>query len=333
MIFATDSEEGRCETHCPPPQPHATLSQMDIIEHILPEGEVSILAGSSGAGKSTLLMQFLSAFQAGEEHFLGHALKLDTRWGYLANDHAWKLYEETARRCRLDINALPHISLMDDDSIDLEVFKAEPLRLLEQLLTRLVQQGCTAVVVDTLVSWFGGDIRNYNIPAYALLRLGRYCRHNGITLLGTHHATKARTDYTFSRAQDRISGSAALLGFSSTQLCLIPPDESKEAAYQFHIISHNAKAKVIALTRASEEEGGIFHPFTAAEGGRLGEVEERIMEAFSQEAEGVALSRQALAAKLGGDISLSTLDRHLKVLLAAGLVARARHGEYRKAVV
>ena len=303
---------------------------MDIIETILPLGEVSILAGSSGAGKSTLLMQALSAFQAGEPHFLGHALKLDTKWGYLANDHAWKLYEDTAERCHLDINSMPHISLMDDDSVDLEVFKSNPLKLLEDLLSRLIDQGADAIVVDTLVSWFGGDVRAYNIPAYALLRLGRFCRHKSVTLLGTHHATKARTDYAFKRAQDRISGSSSLLGFSSTQLCLIPPDECGEAAYQFHIIAHNAPAKVIPLTRAGEADGGIFIPFDSSlTGTKLSEGEVALVDAMKEEGNGVSLTRNAIVAKMGGKVSPATVDRQLKHLLAEGVVVRARHGEYR----
>jgi len=298
----------------------------DIIQDILPRGEVSILAGSSGCGKSTLLMQALAAFQAGEHTFLGHVLDLDTRWGYLANDHAWKLYEDTARRCHLNINGLPHVSVMDDDTIDLEVFRRDSLKLLEDLLLRLKDAGATAVVVDTLVSWFGGDIRNYNLPAYALLRLGRFCRTHGLTILGTHHATKARTDFSFKRAQDRISGSMALLGFSSTQLCLIPPDENGTAAYQFHVIAHNAPAKMIALSRS--ESTGIFIPYDAVTGGTLIEVEEAIVEIVRNAGDGVAVTRGALLAALTGRVSVSSLDRHLRKLEQEGFLQKTRRGEY-----
>lgn len=298
----------------------------DIIEHILPQGEVSILAGSSGAGKSTLIMQALKAFENGEDTWLGKKLNYEARWGYLANDHAWKLYRETAGRIQLDIDAMPHISLMDDESIDLEKFRVSPLMLLEELLSRLVDANCNAIVVDTLVSWFGGDIRNYNLPAYALLRLGRWCRKHDATILGMHHATKARTDYTFKRAQDRISGSMALLGFSSTQLCLLPPDETGEAASQFHIIAHNAPALMIPLKRT---EAGVFAPFLPGDE-PLSPMEEAILGIIAAQGEGATVSRHLIASGLA-NVSAATIDRHLKKLTALGRIEKVRHGEYRLA--
>lgn len=307
----------------------------DIIQDILPRGEVSIVAGASGAGKSTLVMQFLAAFQRKESHFLGYAFAKEINWGWLANDHAWKMYEGTAARCGLDFDKIPHVSLMDDDTLDLELFKVNPLRMLEDCLDKLVDQDCNAIVADTLVSWFGGDIRNYNIPAYALLRLGRYCRRRNVTLLGTHHATKARTDYGFKRPQDRISGSAALLGFSSTQLFLLPPDESGNPCYEFHIIAHNAPARMIALTRLGEAEGGVFVPFEGEREGKMNALEATIIELMTAAGD-MSVTRNYLLAKLkaeGTDLSPSTLDRHLKTLVREGLITRARHGEYRRAAI
>ena len=294
----------------------------DVIQHILPAGEVSILAGSSGAGKSTLMMQALKAFENGEDEWLGKKLNYDAKWGYLANDHAWKLYEETAGRIGLDLNRLPHISLMDDETIDLEVFRTNPLKLLEDLLTKLVDRGANAIVCDTLVSWFGGDIRNYNLPAYALLRLGRWCRKHNATILGMHHATKARTDYTFKRPQDRISGSMSLLGFSSTQLCLLPPDETGDATAQFHIIAHNAPALMIPLTKRD----GLFVPFVAGEA-PLTPIEESILVAISEEGLGVSVTRNLIGAKVR--IATSSLDRHLKRLVQLNRIIKIRHGEYK----
>lgn len=296
----------------------------DVVEHILPAGEVSILAGSSGAGKSTLVMQLLKAFENGEETWLGKRLNFDARWGYLANDHAWKLYLDTAQRIRLNLDAIPHISLMDDETIDLEKFRTAPLVLLEDLLTKLVvREGCNVIVCDTLVSWFGGDIRNYNLPAYCLLRLGRWCRKHHATILGMHHATKARTDYTFKRAQDRISGSMSLLGFSSTQLCLLPPEETGDATAQFHVIAHNAPPLMIPLSRRD----GAFVPFIPGEV-ILTPMEESVFHAIVVEGVGITVTRNALHAKLT-HLSAASLDRHLKRLVTIGKVEKVRQGEYR----
>lgn len=271
------------------------------------------------------MMQALKAFENGEESWMGKRLNYGARWGYLANDHAWKLYEDTANRIQLNINGIPHISLMDDESIDLEKFRTNPLTLLEELLTRLVDQGANAIVCDTLVSWFGGDIRNYNLPAYALLRLGRWCRKHNATILGMHHATKARSDYTFKRAQDRISGSMSLLGFSSTQLCLLPPEETGEATAQFHIIAHNAPPLMIPLSKRE----GLFVPFIAGqEEVVLTPVEEAIMRSVLEEGANATVTRNAISAKIPG-ISAASLDRHLKRLVNLRKLEKVRHGEYR----
>lgn len=297
----------------------------DIIRDILPAKEVSIIAGSSGCGKSTLLMQMLASYQNGEDAWLGHEFHRPTSWGYIANDHSWKLYEGTAARAGLDINALPHISVMDDESIDLEAFKQSPLHVLEALLARLREQGADAIIVDTLVSWFGGDIRNYNIPAYALLRLGRQCRKLDITILGTHHTTKARDDYTFKRPQDRISGSGALLGFSSTQLTLIPPEENGKVCHEFHIIAHNAPAKMLSLRRGSAESGGLFEVFQPGAGQEeLRGVDLQIFNLITGY-DGASVTRAMIAQVVGES---ATLDRHLKGLTDRGFLRKVRRGEY-----
>jgi hypothetical protein len=301
----------------------------DIVELILPAEEVSILAAPSGGGKTTLLMQMLQTFNNGEDAFLGHRLDLKTKWGYLANDHAWKMYEETAARAGLDTRHLPHISVMDDESIDLEIFRTEPLKVLEQCLDKLRAEGCTAVVVDTLVSFFGSDVKAYNQNAYALLRIGRYCRKHKLTILGTHHTTKARTDFGFKRPQDRISGSMSLLGFSSTQLCLVPPDETGNATCEFHIIAHNAPAKMIPLVR--EEHKGTFVQFDAALAGRpLDPESQKVLAALSDVAvEGASVPRSLLVAKLREQVAPTAVDRSLRLLIKEGHVHKAKHGEYR----
>lgn len=298
----------------------------DIIETILPAEEVSILAAPSGGGKTTLIMQMLAAYISGEQTFLGQRLAPNVQWGYLANDHAWKMYEDTASRVGLDTAKLPHISVMDDESIDLEIFRTDSLRVLEQCLLRLIDQGVNAVIVDTLVSFFGSDVKAYNQNAYALLRIGRFCRKHKLTILGTHHTTKARTDFGFKRPQDRISGSMSLLGFSSTQLCLVPPDETGNACCEFHIIAHNAPPKMIPLVR--EEMKGTFVPFDAALGGHLDADARKVLDTIRSAGEGVSVPRNFLQQQLR-DLSPSTLDRHLRVLCKENYLTRAKHGEYK----
>ncbi|TFH63976.1 MAG: AAA family ATPase [Gemmatimonadales bacterium] len=226
----------------------------ELITGILPRDEVSILAGASGAGKTTLIMQILRSLTRNEPVF-GRPTLRDIRLGYIAADRTWRSYQKTAAHVGLDLSSIGVRALVDDPAIDLKLFEASPIEELERLIGLLLP--CDLIVVDPLVVFLGVDTNKYHLNAARLIRLNKLCRTNHVTLLGTHHATKARSDYSFKRAQDRISGTSALLGFTSTQLFLAAPEETEreDGCAEWHIISHHAAPTTILLNRG---EGGTF---------------------------------------------------------------------------
>jgi RecA-family ATPase len=237
----------------------ASLETTEVISEILPRHEVSILAGSSGSGKSTLIFHIIKCFQQNVPVF-GHAVDSSVKIGYLAADRTWDSYCVLAKRVGVDISQLYVRSLIDDATLSeeqLKGFENDPQTVMYGILRDMVSKGINLCIVDPVVVLLGSDINTYHKIAARMIRLNRFCKMTKLTLLGTHHATKARTDFQFMRPQDRISGSSALLGFTSTQLCLLPKEESgnKEFA-EWYIVPHNAKAKCIMLDR--DEHTGVF---------------------------------------------------------------------------
>jgi RecA-family ATPase len=296
------------------------MQNTDIIDAILPSHEVSILAGASGAGKTTLIMQVLCALQANVPVW-GHAAQPNLRLGYIAADRSWRSYQKTAALSNLDLEPVHVRTLVDDPTVNLRDFERSPIDELERLISTMLP--VDLIVVDPLVVFLGVDTNKYHLNAARLIRLNKLCLANKITLLGTHHATKARSDYSFKRAQDRISGTSALLGFTSTQLFLASPQETgrEDNCYEWHIISHHAPSKILLLTR----ENGKFE-YVGEESTAPQPLEDRLLGLFFQQ--DAPLTRQDIQAALRPYASRATIDRLLANSVSSKILARDGYGSY-----
>ena len=295
----------------------------ELIAATLPTNEVSLLAGASGAGKTTLIMQVLSNLQRGELVF-GREGAANLRIGYIAADRTIRAYEKTAKLVGLDMSKLKIKALVDDNDIDLRSFEASPIDELERLLKIMLP--LDLVIVDPLIVFLGVDTNKYHLNASRLIRLNKFCLAHNLTILGTHHAAKARSDYGFKRAQDRISGTSALLGFTSTQLFLAHPDETgrKDGFYEWHVISHHAPGRVTLLSRG---EAGLFQ-FEGEDALGQAKVEPSDLILDTLSAHQHPLNRRDLLFILEGEMSRSTLDRRLEELTKEGKVVQPSYGTY-----
>jgi hypothetical protein len=301
------------------------------LESLLPPSEVSVLAGASGAGKSTLLLQFLQAWLGGQP-FLD-VPPPTTAVTYLAGDRSIQSLRHRAVDVGVDLDAIPHASLVDDPDIDIECFRVDPLALLCGLLDKLKGP---LFIVDPLIVFLGVDLNRYNLVAPQLIQLNRFCQRRGYTVLGTHHTTKARSDFSFLRPQDRISGSSALSAFTSTQLALTSPDEVQhnipllEAAARLDVVSHLAAPETHWLSRNAK---GLFTP--------MGAEAEKILQACGPAGLAVyqavppdqSLETAAILEALDGVTSRATIFRQLEKLVTAGVLDRQERGCYRRASI
>lgn len=223
----------------------------DVIESVLPSHECSILAGASGAGKTTLLLEIVKLLQQNKPVF-GFPATRGIKIGFIAADRTWEAYKKTAQLVGVDVDQLYVRAIIDDDDINIKELESNPSATLYNLMNDTVHHGCDLIIVDPLAVLLGCDLNKYHVVAAKLIQLNRYCRTNRVTLLGTHHATKARTESGFKRPQDRINGSGALLGFTSTQLFMSSPDENNTEYTQWHIVSHHAPPMTLHFTRNSK---------------------------------------------------------------------------------
>lgn len=298
----------------------------DIIHDMIPQQEVSILAGASGVGKTTLIMQVLRAIQSREPSAFGLRVTADTpHICYIAADRTWASYVRTAEVAGLDLSRMTVRALIDDDSIDLSRFETHPLSILEHLITEIASGRSDPIlcVVDPLIVFLGVDTNRYHLNAARLMRLNRFCRQTGVTILGTHHAAKARTDVSYKRAQDRISGTAALLGFTSTQLFMESPEESgdPDGYTRWHIISHHAPARLINLWR---NESGQFVHVTKPSTDPARDPAHAILSLFRDRQ---TLSRKAILERLPSH-GTRTIDRYIAKLIAEHTLSAVGHGEF-----
>lgn len=231
------------------------------IQSIIPTNEVSVLSGSSGAGKTTLLFSLLKSIQNGEADWLGHGINYPLRVGLIAADRSIESYHELASRLDVDLNQLQVKSLVDDMTIDVFRLERDSLPLLKGMMQSFTNSP-NLIIVDPFAIFLGVDLNNYQKVAPRLIMLGRMCKQLGVTMLCTHHASKARSDFQFMRPQDRINGSGALLGFTSTQLFLSAPEEIKKPYAELTLVPHNAPPEAIKLIRATN---GAFEQFEEQE--------------------------------------------------------------------
>ena len=294
----------------------------------LPPNEVSVLAGASGSGKSTLILQFLHAWGRGQGF-----LDIPTPpagVAYLAGDRSINSLYHRAPDVGLDMQTVSHSSLIDNKNVDIRMFQYDSLSLLFRLLDQLKGP---LFIIDPLIIFLGVDLNRYHLVAPQLIRLNRYCQDKGYTILGTHHTTKARSDFQFLRPQDRISGSSALSAFTSTQLALTSPEENTtqsgqtDSAARLDIVSHLAAPETHWLSRNDQ---GLF--------AAMGPDADRVIQTcgpiglaiYQSIPDGAALSTQDIFAAVGDVASRATLYRQLEKLVDLGVLAKASRGQYVK---
>jgi hypothetical protein len=300
-------------------------SATHLIHGLLPRHQVSILAGASGAGKSMLTFQMIGALQRNEP-VLGNPAQPNLTIGYIRGDRPIEEARIQAERCGADFSRLKTWSLIDTtDPGHLNTFERNPGALLRTQIQALLP--LDLLVVDPLVPFLGVDQNNYNATAARLIRLSHLCREFGITLLGLHHSVKSRKDVVFVRPQDRILGSAALLGYTANHLFLLEPEEEGNAVYQFHVLDHLCGKQLHTFTRLPEDhptQPGVFQAWSAdspltSDHGLL-----TILPDPSQ-----SVTRSFLTEALPA-LTPGQLDAALRDLLAAGLIQKAGHGRVRR---
>lgn len=239
----------------------------------IPFQQVSILAGASGAGKSTLLTQEVAAWAKGEPFtgIINWPPNIE-RIAYLVADRTKDEIEGRFTDLGVGSERIELYGIQDDLTFNLNLLN-EPDKALRGAVGRF-SKPFQMLVIDPIAIFIDENTNDFRKVAISLLKMGRFAIERGITILATHHATKQRTDFSFKRPQDRISGSGAFQGFSGTQMVLIEGMEDGAAYDTLWVKSHTLPPMSSQLTRG---EKGLFvshHSKEQAEGGDYAKFEQ-----------------------------------------------------------
>jgi hypothetical protein len=236
--------------------PSPVIERLAPIPSYLPAWQVHLLSGPPGGGKTTLLASWAKAFRDGLPIFGKHTNQLPWVGTILADREKTDTLQWYAAVGLADI---PVYSIVDDPHLNedhLEQRKRTP-GMLEAIIDNFQIPDNGLLIIDPIVLWCGGDLNKYHIVYPAMIRLARLCLRRHITILGLCHTGKQKGDSKeqYTRAQDRILGSTALLGCSGTQMALEPPPKDSDDPYRFTWVPHHAKEETFELTRGTD---GLF---------------------------------------------------------------------------
>jgi len=232
------------------------------VSHVLPRGQIHILSGSSGSGKTTLIQQILSNREDENMPFTlqgkGVAMAI--------MDRSAEAVEE--RNKKLGVTDIELYSLVGDKEFNIGLV-GHPHQLLQWVISRF-NNPFEILILDPLMLLLEG-VMEYTEVARSLIRLGHKAAIENITILGTHHTTKARIESGFKRPHDRVLGSGAFLGYSDTQLTLIDGPEQDKEYQSVYVKSHTSAPAVYHFKWTNTGELVCYDPLMDAETGGDGD--------------------------------------------------------------
>lgn len=287
-----------------------------VLEDIIAENQVNLLAGGSGSGKSRLLFMLRAAIELGGKLF-GRQTK-QVRWGYIAGDRTSSSIHETLSRMGL---SMPVFSCVDNNLIGARVQDVFPL-LVDALGYRpeiLAIDGFTSFVPK-------GELNNYAVVAKWLGELQNWCDREKVTVVGCCHTTKTREGEKLLDPRQRIVGSVAWASYSEGVIVIDKPFEEgeKEPWREISLCSRNHGTKIIHAT--FDETGWLVEREGEAE-----EVKESALDMVLEEwlVAGAELLNKALERiVIEAGISRATFYRWLKKGKESGRFLEAGRGKF-----
>jgi len=298
----------------------------DLIEHLMPHGSISTLSGASGVGKTAFLASMIASWQKGEQLF-GFTTSIPPAIGVLAVDRPWR--DHQAWFDRAGCAPFPHYSPWDED-YQWEILrdhKALP-KTFGGLIDSLKLPLGAFLIVDPISIFIPGRLFDYRDMAIGLGLLGQELKKRQLTTLGIFHIAKQKGNRNerYLRPQDRILGSAALLGYSETAFYLVSPEEAERRTYEFGIIPHQLKSTTLQYTRA---DNGLFVP---AEFFDDVQEQEAALNILPPDGASLTTAQWVLQIQRLLRVSSASAERLIRDLKRAGRIVRVGRGQYRRAI-
>lgn len=174
-----------------------------LIENLLPQHTLHLVAGPSGAGKTTWLLDMLHRFVKGQK-VLGNDVH-PCRVAYVSADRDLDEINETLDGLGIDDPGFEIHSLLD--------LATTPD--ISQIPHEVCDQKPDLLVIEGFAT-FAERTSDYRSVAEYCNRIRKMCRSLGITIIGTVHETKTKKTERFENPRERVLGSVAWAGYSGT---------------------------------------------------------------------------------------------------------------------
>lgn len=297
-----------------------------LIPQYLPGGQAHFLSGPPGGGKTAFVAGLVAAVQAGRPIF-GKACNPPPLIGLISADRRWsdsRQWYDVA-----GVGQLPYFSIVDSDIPIKDLRKPDyPLILLDRLVTEHFHAPPNSlIIIDPISYWAGGDMNRYMQVYMAMIGLNRFCEKHQITVLGLAHTGKQKGDVKerYTRPQDRINGSTALLGNSGTQMALETPDQTDSPYYRFTWVAHHAPPESYTLERT---ENGLFREIDIPSSTIVPRPEILTLIPTAPQPSIAPKQLLGLCVAKHCEVSRKTLFRCLRLWHDAGLIYQPAEGEY-----
>lgn len=178
-----------------------------LIDKILPLDEINLLSGGSGTNKTTLISYILQRWSRGEQVFGFDSYPAP--WVYISLDRSLSETEDRLISSGLDLSNAAFYSLDEKETILLSDFDC------------LIKPEHRLIIIESVVRLMSAKENQNDLSSTSrvLARLKKWTRKDHRSLLFTSWDSKARTtEGTFENARERVAGSVAWGGMSSTVL-------------------------------------------------------------------------------------------------------------------
>lgn len=206
-----------------PPKPFP-----DPIPGLIPFGTVSMFVGATGAGKTTMAVAWLNAW-LNDGTICGYPTNKPTEVVWITADRPGAETLGWFTRQGVDLKSFKRYSILDDPRFPFAKLKTVGTvgEAFEYCLDQVRPAPGSLVIFDPLTPLFiMGDGNKARDVALTLITYTKLCLDRQITLIAMGHFGKQKgaKDDRYARPQDRIAGSNAFGGFTSTQIYLIDPE-------------------------------------------------------------------------------------------------------------